>query len=187
MYKRQKAIFASGADDAFERGQEIQDQITAMQTARIIEAEWEKRNKGNGAAADPNAIARTVEHQMLFGEFDGLAGHEKWKQRADIYIQLAEQDGKRGIDAKRNAVRLAAADLGIQLPGAGAADPTQKRLYGAVRGTGGGAPVGGEASLSADEEKMARIIDNMKDRGLSGEAFKKGMAKLKADRAKAGG
>lgn len=154
---------------------------TADARAELM-AEFEKKYPKQ----DPAAQAQAVEDHLLNSEFGGFASNDRWMKAAAGYmhILIGAKGQANNLETKRQAVKMAAADLGIQLPGSGQDNSTQRRLYGAVSGGSNGVPTsGGETSFSDKERKVIDMMDNFKDRGITSAEFEKRLTALRKSKA----
>lgn len=187
--KLEKEVYDAYAAKDYEKGRRIEAQIREAERKRDIASALEEFKK-TIPKVDPTAQAQAVEAHILASEFPFIASDKKAQRVADGYIGILIAKGAPdNLETKRQAVKMAAADLGLSVPGAGGGDnSTQRRLYGAVAGGGGGAPSGGGGGDDLDPQarKVAEMMDNFKDRGLSTVEFQKRLLAARKAKAKGG-
>ena len=187
--KLEDEIEAAYAGKDYRKGRQLEAQLRAMEIERVADARLEAFKK-TIPQHDPTMTANQIEAHVLAAEFPGIMTNKKWQNATDGYVSIltGAKDMPHNIETRRQAARLAAADLGITLPGASGSDNgTQRRLYGAVSGSGGGAPAAGhDAGFDEKTSKVVELMDNFKDRGINSAEFAKRLAANRKKKAAGG-
>ncbi len=187
--KLEDEIEAAYAGKDYRRGRQLEAQLRAMEIERVADARLEAFKK-TIPQHDPAQQSAAIEAHILSGEFPFIATDKRAQRAADGYVTVLLARGKPdNLDTKRQAIKLAATDLGLEIPGAGSSDnSTQRRLYGATARGGGGAPANHDGGFDEKTQKVVDLIgSNFSDRGLNGAEFAKRLAATRAKKKAAGG